>query len=177
LVVNKLLMRKLLVAIFALLLINSCKHQKNLSEQLNDSFADHLKKIDSTATLDSVQVIWNTPVTQRLSRIIDDSAYMRTFMRVQTQLSGAQQKNDKDSIEFYLYEINYMKKEIDSVTKSIAQGDTTRKYGNLISCEYFITRNNKTKIDSTLIFIDSAYVMRYTEFMDSAIKRTIKSLK
>jgi hypothetical protein len=169
-------MRKLLVAIFALLLIISCKHQKNLSEQLNDSFTNHLKKIDSAATLDSVHVLWNIPVTQRLSRIIDDSVYMRIFMRVQAQLSSAQQKNDKDSIEFYQYEINFMKKEIDSVTKSIARGDTTRKYGNLIGCAYYITRNKKSKIDSTLVFIDSTFVMRYTEFMDSSIKRTIENL-
>jgi len=169
-------MRKLLVAIFALLLILSCKHQKNLSEQLNDSFTNHLKKIDSSATLDSVHILWNTIVTQRLSRIIDDTVYIREFMRVQAQLLSAKQKNDKDSIEFYQYEINYMEKAIDSVTKSIVRGDTTRNYGYLIGCAYYITRNKKKKMDSTIVFIDSTSVMLYTEFMDSAIKRTIEHL-
>jgi len=169
-------MRELFVAIFALLLIISCKHQKNLSEKLNDSFANHLKKIDSLATLDSVHILWNTTITERMGRIIDDTLYRREFMRVQAQLSRSQQKNDKDSIEFYQYEINYMEKEIDSVTKSIAQGDTTRKYGYLIGCAYYITKNQKTNIDSTIVIIDSTSTMRYTELMDSAIRLTIKKL-
>jgi hypothetical protein len=167
-------MRKLLAAILALLLNISCKHQKNLSEQLDDSFINHLRKIDSLAILDSVQILWNTSVTQKLGAIIDDSVYVREFMRVQMQLRSAQQKNDKDSIEFYQYEINYMKREIDSVTKSISLADTTHKYGYLIGCAYYITKNKETKIDSTIIFIDSTSALRYTEFMDSAIRRTIK---
>lgn len=169
-------MRKSLFATFALLLIISCKHRNNLSTQLTNSFANHLKKIDSFAALDSVHILWNITVTQRLSRIIDDSVYIREFMRVQAQLSGAQRKNNKDSIDFYQYEINYMEQAIDSVTKSIARGDTTRKHGYLIDCAYYITKNGKTKIDSTLVYIDSTATIRYTEFMDSSIKRTIRML-
>jgi len=169
-------MRKLLLAIFALLLIISCKNPKTLAQQLNDSFTNHLKKIDSSATLDSVHILWNTTITQKLGRIIDDSVYIREFMRIQGQLSSAQQKNDQDSIEFLQYEINYMKQEIDSVTKSIASGDTTRKYGYLIGCAYYITKNEKKKMDSAIIFIDSTSTMRYTEFMDTAISRTIKKM-
>ena len=167
-------MRKLLPPILLLLLNISCKHQKNLSEQLDESFANHLGRIDSVAILDSVHILWNTSVTQKLGAIIDDSAYMREFMRVQMQLRNAQQKNDKDSIEFYQYEINYMKGQIDSVTKSISLADTTHKYGYLIGCAYYITKDKKTKIDSTIVFIDSTSTLRYTEFMDSAIRLTIK---
>jgi hypothetical protein len=169
-------MRQILTAIFALLVIVSCAHRKSLSEQLNDSFANHLKILDSSATLDSVHILWNAKVTEKLSRIIDDSVYIREFTRIQGQLSGALPKNDKDSIEFYRYEINYMEKEIDSVTKSIAQGDTTHRYGYLIGCAYYITKNQKTKIDSTMVFIDSTSTMRYTEYMDSAIGRTVKAM-
>ena len=78
-------MGKLLVAILSVWLIISCTHQKNLSEQLNDSFADHLKKIDSLTTMDSVHLLWNTTVTEKLGRIFDDTAYLREFMRVQAQ--------------------------------------------------------------------------------------------
>jgi hypothetical protein len=104
LLVNKLLMGKLWVAILTLWFVISCKHQKNLSEQLNDSFADHLKNLDSLTTMDSVHLLWNTTVTEKLGRIFDDTAYLREFMRVQAQLLRAQQKNDKDSIEYYQYE-------------------------------------------------------------------------
>lgn len=164
------------MAIFALLLIISCKPRKDLSEQLTESFANHLQKIDSLAALDSVQVLRKIPVTQRLSRIIDDSVYIREFVRVEVQLSSALHKNDKDSIAFYRYEINYMEKAIDSVTRSIAKGDTARKYGYLIGCAYYLKKNGKTKVDSTLVFIDTTSRIRYTEFMDSAIKRTVSML-
>jgi hypothetical protein len=169
-------MRKLLIAIFALSLISSCKHKKNLSEQLSESFASHLKKIDSLVTLDSVHILRFAPVNQRLGIIIDDSIYRREFMRIKELLLRAQQNNNADSIEFYQYEINNLEKGIDSVTKSIDLGDTTHNNGYLIDCSYYITRNGKQKIDSTLVFIDSTSTMRYTEFIDSSIKRTIKKL-
>ena len=169
-------MCKLLAAIFALSLLISCKQQKKLPEQLHESFANHVKKMDSSAVLDSIHILWNTSVTERLSRIIDDTVYLRESMRIQAQLLRAKQKNDKDSIEIYRYEINNLQKGIDSMTKSIAQGDTTRHYGNLMGCAYYITKNQKTSIDTTIVFIDSTYTLRYTEFMDSAIRRTIKKM-
>jgi len=169
-------MRKSLVTIFALLLVISCKHKKNLSEQLNESFANHLRKIDSSVTLDSVHIVRFAAVNQRLGIIIDDSIYRREFMRIQQLLLRAQQNNDRDSIEFYNYEINNLEKGIDSVTKSINTGDTTHNNGYLIACSYYITRNGKKKIDSTIVFIDSTSTMRYTEFLDSSIKGTIKKL-
>jgi predicted phosphohydrolase len=164
-------------AVFALLLMGSCAHHKSLEEQLNESFANHLEKLDSSAKLDSVHILWNAKVTERLGRIIDDSVYIREFARVQAQLSAALPKNNMDTIVFYRYEINYMEKQIDSVTKSIPQGDTTHRYGFLINCAYYITRNQKTKMDSTLIFVDSTSTMRYTEYMDSAIGKTVRTMK
>jgi hypothetical protein len=170
-------MRYLQSAFLVLLLNISCKHQKNLSEKLYDSFANHLSRIDSSAILDSVHILWSTSATQKLGAIIDDSGYVREFMRVQMQLRSAQQKSDKDSIDFYQYEIGYMKGEIDSVTKSISLSDTTRKFGYLIGYDYYITKNKETKIDSTIIFIDSTSTLRFPEFMDSAIRKTIKMFK
>src|ERR1700746_365855 len=122
-------MRKLLDAFIALLVIVSCEHKKDLSEQLSNSFANHLKKIDSIAVLDSVHILWNVSITERLGRIIDDTFYIREFMGVQANLLSAKRKNDKDSIEIYEYEINVMKNPIDSLTKSIVRADTTRKFG------------------------------------------------
>jgi hypothetical protein len=98
-----------MVAIFALLLIVSCAHRKSLSEQLNGSFTNHLERIDSLAVLDSVHILLNAKVTEKLRRIIDDSVYIR-------------------------------------------------------------------EIDSTMVFIDSTSTMRYTEYMDSAIGRTVRTL-
>jgi len=170
-----LLMRKLFLAILTLLVISCKQHRQSLAEQLTVTFSNHLKQIDSATELDSVHILWKVMVTERLGRIIDDSTYVREFTRIKAQLGNAQQKNDKDSIEFYQYEINYMEKEIDSLNRSIPGGDITKSYGSLIGCAYYIRRNNKTKIDSTILFIDSASTMRYTEYMDSAISRTIRT--
>src|ERR1700722_5341479 len=173
-------MRKTLMALaplLALLLLLSCSQRKPLPAVLTESFTHHLQGIDSAASLDSVHILWNIRVTQKLGRVIDDSIYMREFVRVQGQLAGAQVKNDKDSIEFYQYEANYMKKETDSITKSIAQGDTTRQWGHLIGCAYYLTKNRQKKLDSTYIFIDSTATMRFTDLMDSALRRTVATMK
>jgi len=169
-------MRKLFPVIFLLSFIFSCKNHKDLAEQLKDSFANHLKRIDSSAVLDSVHILWNAPITDKLGRIIEDSILIREFTRVQSQMASAKQKNDKDSIEIYQYEINYMEKEIDAGTRSIVLADTSLKFGHLYGVAYSITKNQKTKMDSTIISIDSVSTMLFTEYLDSAIKRTIKGL-
>ena len=168
-------MRKLPLALLLLFVISCTQHKQSLVEQLNATFSRHLKQIDSTVELDSIHVLWKANVTEKMGRIVDDSIYVREFVRIRGQLAGAQQKNDKDSIEFYQYEINYMEKEIDSITRSIPAGDTTKKYGSLINCAYYIKRNGKTKIDSTLLFIDSTSTFRYTEYLDSAVSRTVRT--
>ena len=92
------------------------------------------------------------------------------------QLVNAQQKNKIDSAQFYRYEMDYMETEIDSITKGILQSDTTHRYGTVIGSAYYLKKNNKTKIDSTVFFIDSAAIIRFNDFQDSAIHRSIKTL-
>src|SRR5260370_11850984 len=94
-------MRKSLFATFALLLIISCKYRNNLSTQLTNSFANHLKKIDSFAALDSVHILWNITVTQILSRIIIDSLYINDLLIVQAQFSTAIPISKLHIIYFY----------------------------------------------------------------------------
>ncbi len=162
--------------ILAILLSTSCKTRKSLSEQLTGSFATHLQKFDSAATLDSVHIIRYVAATQRLGRIVDDSIYNRELVRLQSQLSDAKGRGNRDTIKFYLYEINALQTQMDSVTRSIPMGDTTHNVGYLIDCSYYITRSGKKRMDSTLVYIDQGGILRYTEFLDSAIKRTIQTL-
>ena len=165
-----------LAPLLSLLILVSCSQRKALPQVLNESFTHHLQQIDSSATLDSIHILWNIRVTQRLGRIIDDSIYMREFVRVQAQLAGARVKNDKDSIEFYQYEADYMKKETDSITQSIALGDTIRQWGHLVGCAYYLTKGPSKRVDSTYIFIDSTATMRFTDLMDEALKRTVATM-
>ena len=167
-------MRKFIL-LTSLCILQSCRH-KTFNEQLTVAFSNHLKDLDPDASLDSVRILWRTPVNQRLGRIIDDTVYVREYHRIRMQLASAESKGDRDSVAFYRYEIAVLEHGIDSVSKSIGQGDTIRQYGSLIACAYFLKKNNKTISDSTLIYLDSAHVLRYTAYMDSSIARTTRSI-
>lgn len=169
-------MRKCLPLTFAGCLLIACSQKKSLTTQLTEAFSNHLTRIDSTITLDSVKIIWNVPVNERLGRIIDDTVYVREYNRIKIQLAGAAAKNDRDSMAFYRYEIRVMEHEIDSIAKAIGTGDTTHNYGSLVACAYYLKSNDRVIKDSTLLYIDSTNKLRYTGFMDSSIARTTRRL-
>jgi len=127
----------------------------SLEDQLKTSLVLHLKKIDSLAVLDSVRILYNIPLTEKLGRIIDDSVYALLIRRAQVKLLTAKENNDVKAIEQYQDELNYMNKVFDSVSNSISSGDTTRKYGHVIGVSYSISKNQITKIDSAVFFLDS----------------------
>ncbi len=169
-------MTKMPIAVLALLMCG-CHHPHTLPQSLATIFSDHLRGIDSAATLDSVQVHWKVAIDQKHGRIFDDSIYVREYTRVKAQLAEALPIGNKDSIEFYEYEIHYMEQEIDSIGRSIPLGDTTHSFGTLVGTSFYIRKNNKFGIDSTLVFIDTASTVRFTEFLDSALRRTVKTLQ
>jgi hypothetical protein len=160
-----------------LLLLCGCHHPRTLPESLAAVFSDHLRQIDSAAALDSLHVRWNLPVTQKMGRIFDDSIYVREYSRVKAQLAGAFSMGDKDSIEFYEYEIRYMEQEIDSIGHSIGLSDSSHRYGTVVGCSFYLSRNQKKKMDSTIVFIDTTSTIRFVEFIDSALRRTVKTLQ
>lgn len=161
---------------FALLLCCGCHHPRTLPESLTNIFSDRLRLIDSAAALDSLHVQWRIPVTEKLGRTFDDSIYVREYTRVEAQLAAAFALGNKDSIEFYEYEIHYMEQEIDSIGRSIGQGDTTHRFGSLVGCTYYISGKMKKLMDSTVVFIDTTGTIRYTGFIDSALRRSVKLL-
>src|ERR1700754_4803629 len=105
-------MRKLTLLPVLVLLLAACQQKKTLKEQLNLAFTNHLTAIEPGASVDSVRVIWSTPVNDRLSRVIDDTLYVRTYNRIKDQLAGALGKSDKDSIAFYRYELQVLQHSI-----------------------------------------------------------------
>jgi hypothetical protein len=169
-------MTRIRISVLALLFCG-CYHPRTLPESLTSIFSDRLRRIDSAARLDSLRVQWNIPVTQKMGRIFDDSIYVREYSRVKSQLAGALSLGDKDSIEFYEYEIHYMEMEIDSIGHSIGLGDSTHHYGSVVGCSFYISKNNKLKMDSTIVFIDTTSTIRFTDFIDSALRRTVKMLQ
>jgi hypothetical protein len=165
------------IVIFILLFCCGCYRPRTLQESLTAIFSDHLQRIDSAAMLDSVKVRWNVPVTQKMGRIFDDSVYVREYSRVKGQLAGALASGDKDSIAFFQYEIRYMEQEIDSIGHAIGESDSSHRYGSLVGCAYYISGNRKKIMDSTLVYIDTTSTLRFTDFMDSALRRTVKLLR
>jgi hypothetical protein len=168
-------MKKSLLYSCILSLLLSC-HHKTFNDQLTVAFANHLRNFDPDVVLDSVHILWRTPVNQRLARIIDDTVYVREYYRIRMELASAQANNDKDSIAFCRYEIWVFERNIDSISKSISEADTTHQYGSLLSCAYSLHKNNKAITDSTLIYLDSSHVLRYTAYMDTSISRTARSI-
>ncbi len=170
-------MLKALAIVAALLLAISCKTKKDLSAQLGETFAKHLLKVDSSSTLDSVHIIWSVRVTRKMGAIIDDTIYNRELMRLESQLAGAKERTDMDSIKFYVYEIHALRTQMDSVTKAIALQDTIRDAGHLMNCAYYISNPEKKRMDSVLVYIDSTSTIRYTDYLDAALSRTARSMK
>ena len=166
-------MRKFLLFTFPLVLF-SC-HEKSLQEQLTVAFSNHLSRLNPDASLDSIHIIWSVPVNEKLARIIDDTVYVREYNRIRRQLARARMANDNDSIDFYRYEIRVLEHGIDSVSESIGQGDTTHSHGTLLSCTYYLTKNKKAIRDSTMLYLDSVNVLRYTQFMDSSMTRAMRN--
>ena len=167
-------MRKLSIIAVIFPIVISCRHHQTLTDQLTDVFSGHLTNIDTSATLDSIHILWNIPVTPKLTRIIDDSVYLREYTRIKSQLESARKKQDRDSIEFYQYEIDYMQTEIDSISNGIAREDTIHRYGRLIGCDFYIRKNGRSRHDQTMVFLDSTSTLRFTDYMDSAIRRSIR---
>ena len=170
-------MTRIAMISLAVLLSWGCHHPRSLPESLAAIFADHLRQIDTAVTLDSLQVRFNVPVTEKLGRIIDDSIYVREYSRIRGQLGTALNKGNKDSIEFYQYEIHYMEQEIDSIARGIGSSDTSHRYGSLVSCSYYLSGNRKSQMDSTFIFIDSTNTIRFTDFLDSSLRRTVRMIR
>ena len=164
-------MRKFYFLLGLFCLVVSC-HHKSLNEQLAVAFSAHLQNFDPDARIDSVRIIWSTPVNERLARIIDDTIYVREYNRIKWQLANVRLTNNRDSVAFYRYEIHVLEHNIDSISKSIGQGDTSRQHGSLLSCAYYLTRHDKVISDSTLLYLDSAQTLRYTWYLDSSIART-----
>ena len=166
-----------MIAAISFVLFFSCKTKPNsLAEQLKTDFSSHLKKIDSTVVLDSFIVIRIDTITRRMERTIDDSIYMREFIRVKTQLNNAINEAKKDSIGFYQEEVNYMLTQVDSLNKEISKADTTNKLGLVATCRIQIGKTNRKQEAILYYFLDRSMTIRNSEMIDSTISGISRSL-
>ncbi len=167
----------IIIAFVHILFLYNCQSKPApVPDQLKSNLLSHLKKIDTAFVLDSFRVLRSDKLVERLGRIIDDTIYKRELYRVQNQLANAIKYQKHDSIEFYQGEVNYMLPQIDSLTKSIAQADTTKKFGLLVSCWFQISKNNMKNSGLVFYFLDQEMTIRNSDMIDSTISLLSRNL-
>ena len=172
-------MRKIyfLTTLLAILIISCQTKQKSLEAQLTDNFLAHLKKADSLLKLDSFKIVRIDSITEKVGQIIYDSIYSHEKATLEMQINSARKHNNTDSIEFVQYEIDYMKKEIDSITSAINNADTVKKYGIIAACAYTLTKNTKSKSNFIYYFINPKEGIMNSDMIDDFIKGADDQLK
>lgn len=171
-------MKKLLAIAFfwSFVFLNCSSEPRSLSDQLESNLRIHLNKIDSTVNLDSFHIDRVDTMVEKLGRIIDDTLYKIAKHRVEEQLASALREKKLDSAEFYQGEVNYMITQSDSLTKAISTGDTTKKFGLLVSATAWISRDKKVKNTRMFYFLDRRMTIRNSERMDSILASEIRRL-
>ena len=81
--------------------------------------------------------------------MIDDTVYRAELSNVRRQLMHALRGTNKDSIRFYQEEVDLLVKEVDSVDKSVPEGDTLHRYGIVVALAFGVQKANKHRLDST----------------------------
>ncbi len=170
---NRVLMLSILFCIF----LFSCESKPpSLQDQLREVFISRLKKSDSTVILDSFRIVRVDSLDQKHQRMIDDSIYMREFIRVRNQLTNSIAEKRTDSIEYYRDEVKYMESELDSMKKEISKADTTKKISLLALCKIQLSKNNRRQEMSLRYLIDLNMNIWNTSMIDSSIARTVRKM-
>jgi hypothetical protein len=159
------------------LLVSGCNQKPpQLADQLKKIFSTHLAAIDSTATVDTLHVIWRGNINERLGRMIDDTIYRQELSNVRRQLMHALRGRDKDSIKFYQEEVNLLVQEVDSVDKTVPKADTLHRYGIIVAASFGVQKNNRHRLDSIFIFMDRNMRIINDDFIDSGLHRSLTAL-
>jgi hypothetical protein len=166
-----------LLSVALMLLLSGCKQKPpQLADQLKKIFSTHLAAMDSTATVDTLHVIWRGNINERLGRMIDDTIYRQELSNVRRQLMHALRGRDKDSIKFYQEEVNLLVQEVDSVDKTVPKADTLHRYGIVVATSFGVQKNNRHRLDSIFIFMDRNMRIINDDFIDSGLHRSLIAL-
>ena len=155
-----------------------CAEKKNsLSDQLSAYLASHLRNIDSTVTVKSMEVLRIDSINGKIGLIMEDSTYSIERNGIQAQLDAVKAKNRPDSAAFYQEEINYMNQSIDSIRRLSATNiDTTRKYGVIAKAVYEIARNGLVARDTVYYIIAMDGTIYNANRLDATLQNSISRL-
>lgn len=171
--------RKITISALAIVVSFSCQSKHvSLSDQLKTNLITHLEKIDSTVVLDSFHIVRIDTIDHRVERIIDDSIFMREFVRVQGQYVNALTKGERpDSIEFYKGEVDYMVTQLDSLNREILKADTTKKLGLAVVCRTQVRKHGASQELMLYYFLDFSGKIWDSELVDSTLATEARRLE
>jgi hypothetical protein len=146
--------RETLVIFFVVTLFAWCTNKPSFTEQVRKDFTNRVLKIDSSIRVDSFQLVRMDSLTEMIGQIVYDSIYAREEARLESEFIAAKRNPTADT-SYLREEINYMKKELDSIENLIAKADTVKKYGIVAQYTYTLSKNEKSKTGWVYYFISN----------------------
>ena len=145
---------KILNFVLLTLLLLHCRSRPSFTEQVRQDFSNRVFKIDSSIRVDSFLLVRMDSLTEMIGQIVYDSIYAREEARLEAEFIAVK-RNPAADTSYLLEEINYMKKELDSIQNLIVKADTIKKYGVLGQYSYTISKNEKSKTGGVYYFISN----------------------
>ena len=167
--------KQLPLFVFITILLVYCSSKPSFTEQVRQDFSNRVLKIDSSIRVDSFQLVRMDSLTEKVGQIIYDSIFSNEAARLETELMA--KRNQGDDTSYVREEINYMKKELDSIENLIAKADTVKKYGVLARYSYTISKNEKSKTSGVYYFISNNGNVLNPDMISDSVKVIADNLK
>jgi len=167
--------KQLLLFVFVTLLLAYCSSKPSFNEQVRQDFSNRVLKIDSSIRVVSFQLIRTDSLTEKIGQIVYDSIYAREEARLETELIA--KRNLASDTSYVQEEIDYMKKELDSIENLIAKADTVKKYGILALYAYTVSKNEKSKTSGVYYFISNNGNVLNPDMISDSVKVIAGNLK
>ena len=169
---------RLFTFVLVVLTVGCAEKKNSLSDQLSAYLASHLRNIDSTVTVKSMEVLRIDSINGKIGLMMEDSIYSIERNGIQAQLEAVKTKNRPDSAAFYQEEINYMNISIDSFKRlSAIISDTVRKYGVIAKAVYEIARNGRVARDTVYYIIATDGTIYNANRLDATLQNSISRLR
>ena len=170
------MINRILIFVLLPLVLLHCRTKPSFTEQVRQDFSNRVMKIDSSVRVDSFQLIRMDSLTEMIGQIIYDSLYAREEARLETELVAVKRNPTADT-GYVKEEINYMKKELDSIENLITKADTIKKYGILALYTYTISKNEKSKTSGVYYFIGNNGNILNPDMISDSVKVIASQLK
>jgi hypothetical protein len=163
--------RRILIFVLLPLIFVHCKSKPSFTEQVRQDFTNRVLKIDSSIRIDSFLLIRMDSLTEMIGQIVYDSIFAREEVRLETELMATKQ-NPAADISYKQEEINYMKKEMDSIENLIKKADTVKKYGVIAQYSYTISKSEKYRAGKVYYFISNNGNVLNPDMINDSLKVT-----